>query len=314
MNTRNCVFALFVTALLIGSSAHAQATRTWVSGVGDDVNPCSRTAPCKTFAGAISKTAAGGEISVLDPGSYGAITITKSITISGIGQLSGILGSGVTAVTVNAAATDVIILRDLQINGAGTGLNGIRFLAGAALHVENCSINGFKSASAGSGHGINFAPSGASQLFVKDTAIQNNGTGSNGGGILIIPGVGGSAKASLDNVRMDQNVFGLKVQDNSTVTLRDSVSAGNAFSGITATSVSGGAVNLFLDNVASVNNGTTGILSNGAVATVRVSNSTITGNATSVQSTASGAILSYDNNNIDGNTTNTAPTGLLNQQ
>ena len=68
-----------------GSLAHAQATRTWVSGVGDDANPCSRTAPCKTFAGAISKTAAGGEINVLDPGGFGAVTITKSITISSRG-------------------------------------------------------------------------------------------------------------------------------------------------------------------------------------------------------------------------------------
>src|SRR5262245_48964588 len=67
------------------SAAYAQATRTWVSGVGDDVNPCSRTAPCKTFAGAISKTAAGGEISVLDPGGFGGVTITKSITINGEG-------------------------------------------------------------------------------------------------------------------------------------------------------------------------------------------------------------------------------------
>jgi hypothetical protein len=311
VNKKSLAFSVCALFLVAGAS-HAQATRTWVSGVGDDVNPCSRTAPCKTFAGAISKTAAGGEISVLDPGSYGALTITKSITVSGIGQLSGVLASGVSGITVNAAATDVVVLRNLQINGITTGLNGIRFLAGAALHVENCTINGFKAATVNNGHGITFTPSGASQLFVKDTAIQNNGTAANGGGILIKPGVAGSARAWLDNVRMEQNVFGLKVQDNSTVTLRNSVAAGNAFSGITATSA-GGAVNLFIDGSASVNNDI-GIQSNGSVATVRVSHSTVTGNATSLQSTASGAILSYDNNNIDGNTVNTAPTGLLNQQ
>ena len=76
---RTPMIALVFT--FVASSAHAQATRTWVSGVGDDANPCSRTAPCKTFAGAISKTAAHGEISVLDPGPYGAVTITKSITL-----------------------------------------------------------------------------------------------------------------------------------------------------------------------------------------------------------------------------------------
>src|SRR5437899_12390623 len=106
--------------------AHAQATRTWVSGVGDDANPCSRTAPCKTFAGAISKTAAAGEIDALDPGGFGAVTITKSMTIDGISGLSGIVVSGTNGINVNAAASDVVILRNLDINGIGSGLNGVR--------------------------------------------------------------------------------------------------------------------------------------------------------------------------------------------
>src|SRR5574339_613770 len=83
-----------VVTLTLATTAHAQATRTWVSGVGDDANPCSRTAPCKTFAGAISKTAANGEISVLDPGGFGAVTITKSITIVGRNAEAGILAAG----------------------------------------------------------------------------------------------------------------------------------------------------------------------------------------------------------------------------
>src|SRR5215210_5606986 len=110
---------------LVSSSAHAQATRTWVSGVGDDVNPCSRTAPCKTFAGAISKTAASGEISVLDPGGFGAVTITKSITLNGDGTLAGILASLTNGVIINGANVNVT-LRSLSINGAGNGLNGVR--------------------------------------------------------------------------------------------------------------------------------------------------------------------------------------------
>src|SRR5688572_27930911 len=95
---------------LFSAPAQAQATRTWVSGVGDDVNPCSRTAPCKTFAGAISKTAAGGEINCLDPGGFGAVTITKSITISCPYTEGGTLAAG-NGITVNAGANDVIILR-----------------------------------------------------------------------------------------------------------------------------------------------------------------------------------------------------------
>jgi hypothetical protein len=124
--------------------ASAQATRTWVSGVGDDANPCSRTAPCKTFAGAISKTAAGGEINVLDPGGFGAVTITKSITISGVGTNASILvGSSVNGININAGDSDVVMLRNLQINGVGLGAVGIKFNTGAALLVDNVNVYGF---------------------------------------------------------------------------------------------------------------------------------------------------------------------------
>ena len=102
---------------LFPALAHAQATRTWVSGVGDDANPCSRTAPCKTFAGAISKTAPRGEIDTLDPGGFGAVTITKSITIEGFSGLGGVLVASGSAITVNASSSDVVILRNLDING-----------------------------------------------------------------------------------------------------------------------------------------------------------------------------------------------------
>src|SRR5882672_3584378 len=126
------------------TSVHAQAPRTWVSGVGDDANPCSRTAPCKTFAGAISKTAPAGEINVLDPGGFGAVTITKSITISSEGFEAGVLVSGTNGIIINAQATDTIILRGLDLEGMGTGLDGINFQSGGTLHVEKCTINNFK--------------------------------------------------------------------------------------------------------------------------------------------------------------------------
>src|SRR5712692_7607160 len=119
--------------------AYAQATRTWVSGVGDDANPCSRTAPCKTFAGAISKTATLGEIDVLDPGGFGAVTITKSITIDGGGFIAGVLVSGTNAIIVNISGAKVT-LRNLDIDGLTTGLSGILVLNAAAVRVENCKI------------------------------------------------------------------------------------------------------------------------------------------------------------------------------
>src|SRR3989440_4176117 len=116
------VLSVFAVCLICNSLAQAQATRTWVSGVGDDANPCSRTAPCKTFAGAISKTAAGGEISVLDPGGFGAVTITKAITINGEGTLAGLLSATVNGIIVNAGANDIVTIRNVSINGAGSGI------------------------------------------------------------------------------------------------------------------------------------------------------------------------------------------------
>src|SRR5262249_21727122 len=142
--------------------AHAQATRTWGSGVGDDANPCSRTAPCKTFPGAISKTAAGGEINVLDPGGFGAVTITKAISIinEGVGE-AGVLVSGTNGIIISAGVGDTIQLRGLFIDGIGTGLNGIRFLAGRSLYVTNCVIQQFTQ------FGIDFEPANLSALHTK---------------------------------------------------------------------------------------------------------------------------------------------------
>src|SRR5262245_57730472 len=130
------VVATLLPMVVSAVSAQAQATRTWVSGVGDDANPCSRTAPCKTFAGAISKTATGGEINVLDPGGFGGVTITKAITISSEGFEAGVLVSGTNAIIVNAPAQARIILRGLDIEGLGTGLNGVQILSASKVTIQ----------------------------------------------------------------------------------------------------------------------------------------------------------------------------------
>src|ERR671915_2281890 len=131
--------AIALIALAIPSSASAQATRTWVSGVGDDANPCSRTAPCKTFAGAISKTAAKGQINCLDPGGFGGVTITKAIAIKCHYTEGGVLVSGTNAIVVNAGTNDRVTLRGLDINGIGTGaqtsLTGIKVLNAARVNI-----------------------------------------------------------------------------------------------------------------------------------------------------------------------------------
>src|SRR5579875_1931088 len=113
------ICGVLLSFLLPSGPAQAQASRTWVSGVGDDANPCSRTAPCKTFAGAISKTTAGGEIDALDPGGFGTLTITKAITIDGGGgQVASVLAAGTPGMTINdSTTTDVVILRNLRFDG-----------------------------------------------------------------------------------------------------------------------------------------------------------------------------------------------------
>src|SRR5215470_6886593 len=179
MNTQK-LWATAIVFLLFASLAHAQATRTWVSGVGDDVNPCSRTAPCKTFAGAISKTAAGGEINALDPGGYGTVTITKSITIDGGGTFASILSAGVHGIIINAGGADIVNLRNLSIDGAGTGTatDGIRFLAGKTLNVQNVVVFNVN------GHGINALRSTPGDLNVENVSISDCG----GAGISVHSG------------------------------------------------------------------------------------------------------------------------------
>jgi hypothetical protein len=296
-----------LTALTCSASlASAQATRTWVSGVGDDANPCSRTAPCKTFAGAISKTAPGGEINVLDPGGFGAVTITKSISIvnDGVGS-AGVVVSGTNAIIVNAAATDVVVLRGLDIEGLGTGLNGIRHLSGGSLSVENCTINNFTQKA------IDFEPSGASQLAVKNTIIRNNVIGAASGGIFIKPGAVTFALASIDGVTVTRNTFGIRAENNARVTIRNSVVSGSSQDGIVAFFASGVGPVVTVAASATVNNGAGGLRSEGSGAVIQADGVTITGNATGLVSVASGAIVSLRSNLLGRNTTDGAFTSTV---
>lgn len=160
------IFCLTLTSIL----TMAQATRTWVSGVGDDANPGSRTAPCKTFAGAISKTAAGGEINVIDPGGFGAVTITKSITIDGGGVFASILSAAAYGIIINAPNGEVTIRR-LSINGVGTGINGIRIIAAKKVTIEDCYIANVTQ------KGIEVNTTDAVNVFINKVIIHNASDG-----------------------------------------------------------------------------------------------------------------------------------------
>ncbi|HVI58477.1 MAG TPA: hypothetical protein VM619_06325 [Luteimonas sp.] len=300
---------------LVPMCAFAQATRTWVSGVGDDANPCSRTAPCKTFAGAISKTATGGEISVLDPGGFGAVTITKSITInnSNSGE-AGILASGTNGIIINAANARVT-LRGLVIDGAGTGIDGIRVLAASEVNVEDCLIQGFRGANPS--RGIYAAPStGTMRLSVRNTAIiANSQSAANNAGVLLKPSGSATVMADFANVNLANNGYGLIADGNVTsgavlVSVRDSQLTGNHFDAARADS-DGGEVALVMKNNTVTGNGyssglAAAVRSDGAMATVRLQDNAITSNNYGVLFTTGGKIYTYGGNLTGGNTTNGA--------
>jgi len=295
-------------AFAYASPASAQATRTWVSGVGDDVNPCSRTAPCKTFAGAISKTAAGGEINCLDPGGFGAVTIVKSMTISCPYTEGGVLAGGNGIVLNMPATTDVAFLRGLDIFGVSPPTNGVRFVNNGTLHIEDTVIRRFN---ASGSHGISFQPSGNANLYISNTTIAENGNGATGGGILIQPtGAGGGAKVVMRNVRVHNNANnGLHVNTTGntgpgiTVVIEDSSFSGNSSQGITlvrAAATTTAAIMLVRSTVA---NNAFGVVANGSAATIRVGDTTITGNGSGVTAAGGAVITSFGTNRLFGNPT-----------
>jgi len=268
--------------VLCAAPAQAQATRTWVSGVGDDANPCSRTAPCKTFAGAISKTQASGEINCLDGGGFGGLTITKSITISCEAGTAGVLVSGTNGFLIAAGANDVVYLKGLDFEGVNTGLVGIKFNSGLGLFIDNCVIRDFGSTT---GLGIAMTSStNGSVMTVSNTVIYNNGSATSGGGIQVAPNGGAvNNRAMLDRVTLSGNFVGV------------------------AAIGTGGAAEIMITNSTISGNDNIGALASGTGAVVRIGSSVITNNRAAA---TSGNVQSYQNNQINGNNPDTVPTAV----
>jgi hypothetical protein len=280
------IAAGFLTPLLATAPASAQATRTWVSGVGDDVNPCSRTAPCKTFAGAISKTATAGEINCLDPGGMGTVTITKSMTINCHDVFGSILASGVPGVTINAtAAGSRVILRNLQINGvqggtAVAGTIGVRILAAAVVSIEDTVITQFAQQGV-----LDSRSAGNTKLAIRNSVISQN----LGSGIALL--ATNISSTSIENTSSINNLFGIAAGTSNSVMVKRSVMAFNSDTGV---ETDGGA-QMSVDDTAISGNGV-GVQANG---TIRLSNSDIVNNTTGV--TGVGSAVTYGNNRVNGN-------------
>jgi len=291
---RNVALSLAITALalpfLAVAPARAQATRTWVSGTGDDNNNCSRTAPCKTFQGAFSKTAAGGEINCLDPGDFGQVTINFSLTISCEAGTAGIqiLDVGF-AISISAAATDVVTLRGLDIDGQGTGNVGIFIGSAKAVHIEKCSIRNFRHSF---GPGIHTALSSTEFLFVEDTVLSDNTYG------IVLSSSGGYKVASLKNVTITGSTGdGLQfVGGNIYANVSESMISGNGGSAVYVTTNT----TINIDRSTIANNAIAGLHAEGSGSTIRASGNNIYNNTTGIF-IANGGTIQSDGTNKHGN-------------
>jgi hypothetical protein len=261
---------IFLIGFILSAALLIQAqtpTRTWVSGVGDDANACSRTTPCKTFAVAITKTAANGEINCLDSGGFGTVTVTKAITIDCTGNYGSILAtSNTSGITINAAQ-NVVRLRGLSITGQNQGLNGILITSAGRVIIEDTVIDGFVN------NGITLSNTFASALYVSNSNVRNN----NGSGIYIAPLGTVAATAAVFNTRIiGNNNTGINAQL-SDVAVTNCLISGNG-TGIYASN--GGNIRISGNNISENNIGM--MIITGTIKT---------------------QIVSYSNNAISGNTT-----------
>jgi hypothetical protein len=279
---------IFLMILCVASVAQAQATRTWVSGVGDDVNPCSRTAPCKTWAGAISKTADKGEIDALDPGGFGTVNITKSMTLDGAGTMASTLYSGTNGILVNDTSglnQSEVTIRNLSINGGGTGLDAIRFSAGKRLTIDHCNIFN------GTGDGLEMLTTGTGQsLEVRDSTFENLG----GMGLNLHPTQATSVIVSASHF---MRTTGQGIQFNGPISAQvsnTSVSL-SATAGIEAASTS----NVNLDHVRSTMN-VFGVFNSGGTPTMRLKDCLLTGNSSTGAQNNAGTMTAFQSNVIQG--------------
>ncbi len=291
-SVRLAILPALVAGLLLPGSAFAQATRTWVSGVGDDVNPCSRTAPCKTYPGAISKTAAGGEINTLDPGSFGAVTITKSITIVGYSQGSGgnILASLTTGIIVNAGVNDRVNLRNINIQGANTAVHGIRILKAKSVQIGHTNIE------RSSRNGVTIEPGSGARVLIHHSTISDNAEN----GVAVS---GGAARVTLNRVELFNNGCGVGASSRGF----------GVFSGACGMNAAGAstAVNLNLVRSEITDSQFVGVRASGADAVVRLAHNDVVGNQTGLLAAGGAEILSLGDNAVFGNDTDGSPTGTF---
>lgn len=307
---RSFLLVLAFAVVCLGAmtaQAQAQASRTWVSGVGDDANPCSRTAPCKTFAGAISKTADCGEIDALDPGGFGTITITKGITIDGgggeAGQVASILAAGTPGITISNSSANCPfdVIRNLDIQGINSGTIGISVIAGGTLSLENVNIANFTQQC------VNLAPASA----VGFSAYFSNFEHCTGGGVVVNYTGAGVERVTLTGTKIHKSQgtgIGVSSTGNARISIRSCDIFQNVGGGVQS-SGSNSWVQLFDSQVA--NNQVFGVHTTLNATMTLSNNSIIYNNGTGVMADGGSIMNTWMNNWVTGNSPDGARTGTI---
>lgn len=321
---RVAIFSLLLFAGLGLASASAPAwaayttLRIFVSSTGSDLNDCITIATaCRTLDGALQKAQPGGEIDLVDTladnARFSALRIDKAITIDGgaghVTLIARVYGNN--GFDIVAPPNAVVVLRNLTLNGMrqqtdsppyASGVNGIKFTSGGALHLENLRILGFTSV------GVAFEPTNVAKLQINNSIITDNGDA----GILVKPSAGGNASVTLVGVTSSRNKYGLFVQNLASAVVQDSTINDNTTAGIFTFAGAAGRTSVERSVVA--RNSGAGVLARGPQATVVLSETAIFSNVTGISAIDGGKVISFGNNRINGNTTNGAPTSTVSQQ
>jgi hypothetical protein len=299
------IIGLAFAPVLSSAPAAANFSHTWVASNGSDNNNCDRPTPCATFTGALAKTIPGGEITCVDSGDFGGMSITNSITVNCENAIgSSLFGGGAETFTIQSSASGVVVvLRGLDIDAGGAACDDILFSGSGALHVEKTKINQNPNGCSG----ISFKPNGPAKLFISDSDITNNGLTGTDAGVYVAPNSGVEADIVIDRTYVENNRFGIIFDGTQGGiihgTISDSVVSGNTENGITASTTSSNV--LLLIDQTKVSGNFHGLVAGGSTAAMMVRNTTVTGNtAAGLFAVNGGALYSYGNNSVDGNSNN----------
>jgi hypothetical protein len=279
--------------------AWAQANRTFVSGHGSDTNPCSLTAPCRSFAQALTQTSAGGEITILDPAGYGSVTINKSVSIinDGVGEAGITVTSPTVAITVSVGAGDIVNLRGLTLVGSREGVHAIQFNNLGELNIQNCVIRDFHD------RALDLEPAGSATFNVSDTIVSN----ADSSAVSLLPsGVGGVVTAAFNRVQAISSGDGFEVNGSNSVaavnvTIANSAATNNNTVGIAVASNTGKALTQVMVSNTVISNNGTGVLDDGANSMTYLAKNTIAGNSMAFN-VINGSLFSFGDNYIRSNT------------